>query len=159
MDQGGISSLSAGGLAHGGGAVCRRGGDGNRVLRHGPAARGALRRAVPLVFPEHAVVPLSPPVPELRVLRISVRLRAGRHLPRHARRGHDRARRCSRPGPPGPLEARGQSPPDGARHHDEALAGGVRVADPDHAAWHGDDLCRDPRSPVSCSPISSGTTT
>ena len=92
VDQGGISSLSAGGLAHGGGAVCHRGGDGNRVLRHGPAARRAVRRAVALVFPEHAVVPLSPPVPELRVLRTSVRLRAGRHVPRHARRGHDRAR-------------------------------------------------------------------
>ena len=56
VDQGGISSLSAGGLAHGGGAVCRRGGDRNRVLRHGPAARSALRRPVPLVFPEYAVV-------------------------------------------------------------------------------------------------------
>ena len=85
------------------------------------------------------------PVPELRVLRTSVRLRAGRLVPRHARRGHDRAR-------PRPLEAPGQSPPDGARHHDEALAGGVRVADPDHAAWHRDDLCRHParrfRAPV-----------
>ena len=137
MDQGGISSLSTGGLAHDGGAVCHRGGDRNRVLRHGPAARRAVRGAVPLVFPEHAVVPLSPPVPELRVLRTSVRLRAGRLVPRHARRGHDRAR-------PRPLQARSQSPPDGARHHDEALAGGVRAGDADHAAWHGDDLRRHP---------------
>ena len=42
-----ISSLSAGGLAHDGGAVCHRGGDGNRVLRHGPAARRAVRRRCP----------------------------------------------------------------------------------------------------------------
>ena len=35
LDQGGISSLSAGGPAHGGGAVCHRSGVGNRLLRHG----------------------------------------------------------------------------------------------------------------------------
>ena len=66
---------------------------------------------------------LSRPVPELRVLRTSVRLRAGRLVPRHARRGDDRACLCPFAGP---IEARSQSHPDGARHHDEALAGGVR---------------------------------
>ena len=86
------------------------------------------------------------------VLRQPVRLRAGRHLPRHARRGHDRAG-------PRPREARGRSSPDGARHHDEAVAGGVRVGAPDHAAWHRADALSPSCSPVSCSRISSGTTT
>ena len=145
VDQGGISSLPAGFPAHGGGAVCHRGGDGHRLLRHGRAARRAVRRALPLVFPEDAVVSLSSLVPELRVLRTPVRLRAGRHLSRHARGGHDCARRCSIGGPiGGPLEAPGQPHPDGARHHDEALAGGVRAGDRQHAAWHGDDLRRHP---------------
>ena len=63
VDPGGISALSTGGVAHDGGAVCHRGGDGHRVLRHGPAAGRAVRGVVPVVFPEHAVVPLSPPVP------------------------------------------------------------------------------------------------
>ena len=53
---------------------------------------------------------------------------------------------------PRPFEARRQPRPDGARHHDEALARGVRAPDPGHAAPHGDDLCRHPvrrfRAPV-----------
>ena len=44
----------------------------------------------------------------------------------------------------GPARGASQSPPDGARHHDEALAGGACGRDADHEAWHGDDLCRDP---------------
>ena len=63
VDQGGIRPVSGGRPAHRGGAVCHRDGDGHRLLRHGRAARRAVHRAVALVFPEHAVVPVSRPVP------------------------------------------------------------------------------------------------